>query len=62
MSVYKHHSFSLQSHSFEYAIKLSDSKHDLYIKTLKNEIWKGLNPYFPKDVYQKSEGGGVREV
>ena len=24
---------------------------------LKNEIWKGLNRFFPKDARQKSEGG-----
>ena len=28
----KHRSFSLQSHAFEYAIKPSDLKHDLFIK------------------------------
>ena len=25
--------------------------------SLKKEIWKGLNWYFPKDAHQKSDGG-----
>ena len=29
-------------------------------KPLKNESWKGLNWYFPKDAHQKSDGGSVR--
>ena len=29
-------------------------------KSLKNEIWKGLNRYFPKDAHRKSERGSVR--
>ena len=56
----KHRSFSLQSHSFEKAIKPYDSKHDLDIKRTKNEILKGLNRNFPKDAHQKSEGESVR--
>ena len=31
-----------------------------YKSPLKNEIWKGLNLFFPKDLHQKSEG--VNEV
>ena len=31
-----------------------------YKNPLKNEIWKGLNRYFPKDAHQKSGGGSVR--
>ena len=53
-------SCSLQSHSFEIAIKPSDSKYDLDIKPTKNEIWKGLNRYFPKNAHQKSDGRSVR--
>ena len=56
----KHRFFSLHSHSFEKAIKPSDSKHDLRIKKiveLKYESWKCLNWYSPKDAHQKSEGG-----
>ena len=32
----------------------------LILNPLKNEIWKGLNLFFPKDAHQKSEG--VSEV
>ena len=31
-----------------------------YKNPMKNEIWKGLYWYFPKDAHQKSEGGSVR--
>ena len=56
----KHRSYSFQSHSFEKAIKPSESKHDLAMKPTENEICKGLNRYFSKDAHQKSEGGSVR--
>ena len=35
-------------------MKPSDSKYDLDIKPTENEIWKGLNLYFPKDAHKKS--------
>ena len=31
-----------------------------YKNQLKNEIWKGLNRYLPKDAHQKSDGESVK--
>ena len=41
-------------------MKPFDSNRSWYKNSLKNESWKGLNLYFPKDAHQKSKG--VSEV
>ena len=54
------HRFFFQSHSFELAIKLSDSKNDLDIKPTEKLNLERLKSVFTKDAFQKSEG--VSEV
>ena len=58
----KHRYFSLQSHLFEYAIKPSNSKHDLNIKPTEKWSLKGLKSVFSKKCASKIWGGGVSEV